>query len=178
MVSHHWARTEPDNSSPWTLQRVVHLHRRAAFAATWEELQRDLRDGPIVSVGRLLAGTACTARADFASTAQLLADAAVAGQEIYRLKAWWFYRMLFRRGPINRASHPLLAQSFRHRQQQGRGRCPDVPPKRHAASRQRAGALRRPAGRCCSWVGSALSIPLTPVSFTRGVQIKESVPPN
>ena len=100
MVSHHWAPFEPDNRSPWTLRRVVHLHRRAAFAATWEELQRDLRDGPIVSVGRLLAGTACTARADFASTAQLLADAAVAGQEINRLKAWWFYRMLFGADPL------------------------------------------------------------------------------
>ena len=100
MVSHHWAPFEPDNRSPWTLRRVVHLHRRAAFAATWEELQRDLRDGPIVSVGRLLAGTACTARADFASTAQLLADAAVAGQEINRLKGWWFYRMLFGADPL------------------------------------------------------------------------------
>jgi hypothetical protein len=60
MVSHHWAPFEPDAKSPWTLRRVVHLHRRAGFAATWEELQRDLRDGPIVSVDRLLAGTACT----------------------------------------------------------------------------------------------------------------------
>jgi hypothetical protein len=100
MVSHHWAPFEPDNRSPWTLRRVVHLHRRAAFAATWEELQRDLRDGPIVSVGRLLAGTACAAHAEFASTAQLLADAAVAGQEINRLKAWWFYRMLFGADPL------------------------------------------------------------------------------
>jgi uncharacterized protein (DUF1800 family) len=100
MVSHHWAPFEPDNRSPWTLRRVVHLHRRAGFAATWGELQRDLRDGPIVSVGRLLAGTACTAHADFASTVQLLADAAVAGQEINRLKAWWFYRILFGPDPL------------------------------------------------------------------------------
>ena len=100
MDSQHWVPFEPDNRSPWTLRRVVHLHRRAGFAATWEELQRDLSDGPIVSVGRLLAGTACTARANFASTAQLLADAAVAGQEINRLKAWWFYRMLFGADPL------------------------------------------------------------------------------
>ena len=30
----------------------------------------------------------------------------------------------FRRRPVNRAPHPLLARSFRHRQQQGRGRWP------------------------------------------------------
>jgi uncharacterized protein (DUF1501 family) len=34
MVSDHWAPFEPDATSPWTLRRVVHLHRRAAFAAT------------------------------------------------------------------------------------------------------------------------------------------------
>ncbi len=100
MVSALWAPFEPDQRSPWTLRRVVHLHRRAAFAATWEELQRDLRDGPIESVSRLLTGAACTSRADFAPTAQLLADAAIAGQEINRLNAWWFYRMLFGADPL------------------------------------------------------------------------------
>jgi uncharacterized protein (DUF1800 family) len=93
-----WAPFVPDNKDPWTLQRVVHLHRRAAFAATWDELQRDLKDGPAASVDRLLAGTA--APADFASTAALLADAAVAGGEINRLKAWWFYRMLLGPDPL------------------------------------------------------------------------------
>jgi uncharacterized protein (DUF1800 family) len=38
------------------LERVVHLHRRAALRATWSELQRDLADGPRRSIDRLLAG--------------------------------------------------------------------------------------------------------------------------
>ena len=33
----------PDEKAPWNLRRVVHLHRRAGFAATWDELQRDLK---------------------------------------------------------------------------------------------------------------------------------------
>ena len=41
---------------PWDLRRVVHLHRRAGFAATWDELQRDLKDGPEASIDRLLEG--------------------------------------------------------------------------------------------------------------------------
>jgi uncharacterized protein (DUF1800 family) len=95
-----WTPYVPEDKMPWTLRRVVHLHRRAAFAATWDELQRDLRDGPAASVDRLLAGTANAAPVDFTSTADVLADAAVAGSEINRLKAWWFYRMLFGPDPL------------------------------------------------------------------------------
>ena len=49
-----WAPYEPDAKAPWGLRRVVHLHRRAGFAATWDELQRDLKDGPEASIDRLL----------------------------------------------------------------------------------------------------------------------------
>src|SRR5207245_11383868 len=91
-----WAPYEPDDKAPWDLARVVHLHRRAGFAATWSEIQRDLKDGPKASIDRLLAGKAVTiSPADFPSTADLLADAAVAAGDVGRLKAWWVYRMLF-----------------------------------------------------------------------------------
>jgi uncharacterized protein (DUF1800 family) len=97
----HWAPYAPDDKTPWTLRRVVHLHRRAGFAATWDELQRDLRDGPAASVDRLLAGRAnARAPAGFAATADLLAGAAVAAGDIGRLKAWWFYRLLFGPDPL------------------------------------------------------------------------------
>jgi uncharacterized protein (DUF1800 family) len=96
-----WAPYVPDAKAPWGLRRVVHLHRRAGFAATWDEVQRDLKDGPAASVERLLAGKAgARAPAGFADTADLLADAAVAAGEIARLKAWWFYRMLFGPDPL------------------------------------------------------------------------------
>ena len=52
-----WARYVPDSDAPWDLRRVVHLHRRAGFAATWDEIRRDLKDGPGPSIDRLLANT-------------------------------------------------------------------------------------------------------------------------
>src|SRR6266567_1866395 len=51
-----WTPYAPGASAPWDLRRVVHLHRRAGFAATWKELQRDLEDGPGKSIDRLLKG--------------------------------------------------------------------------------------------------------------------------
>jgi uncharacterized protein (DUF1800 family) len=86
-----WAPYTPDKDSPWDLRRVVHLHRRAGFAATWTELQRDLKDGPEKSIDRLLQGKTREGVADdFHSVADLLADGA---GEPARLKAWWMYRM-------------------------------------------------------------------------------------
>jgi uncharacterized protein (DUF1800 family) len=82
---------------------VVHLHRRAGFAATWDELQHDLHDGPAPSIDRLLAGKA-RARGvpdNFASFADTLARLAVEGQDVRRLKAWWVYRMLFGPDPLS-----------------------------------------------------------------------------
>src|SRR5262249_23169993 len=91
-----WKPYATDEQTPWTLRRVVHLHRRAGFAATWAELQRDLKDGPAASIDRLLSGKSVIgAPAEFAATERVLADAAVAAGDIARLKAWWFCRMLF-----------------------------------------------------------------------------------
>jgi uncharacterized protein (DUF1800 family) len=99
-TSKYWTPYAPDAETPWDLRRVVHLHRRAGFAATWGELRRDLKDGPEVSVNRLLTGkSAAHTPTDFARTAAVLADAATAG-EINRLKAAWFYRMLFGPDPL------------------------------------------------------------------------------
>ena len=88
---------------PWDLRRVVHLHRRAGFAATWDELQRDLKDGP-EAVDRPAAGRARPDPAafpmDFAAFADRLADLALAAPEPNRLKGWWVYRMLFGPDPL------------------------------------------------------------------------------
>src|SRR5207248_129500 len=91
----------PDAKTPWTLERVVHLHRRAGFAATWEELQRDRKDGPMVCIDRLLAGkSSLHTPPDFATVVDLLIESAVAAGEIDRIKACWFYRMLFGPDPL------------------------------------------------------------------------------
>jgi uncharacterized protein (DUF1800 family) len=81
---------------------VVHLHRRAGFAATWSEIQRDLKDGPKASIDRLLSGKAHSTSVppDFDRVAALLADAAVSAGDPARLKAWWVYRMLFGPDPL------------------------------------------------------------------------------
>jgi uncharacterized protein (DUF1800 family) len=96
-----WTSYSPDEKAPWSLSRVVHLHRRAAFAGTWTELQRDLKDGPEKAVGRLLAGTANLHPAnEFDTTAGLLFDAAVTQGDIALLKAGWFFRFLFGPDPL------------------------------------------------------------------------------
>ena len=82
-----WAPYLPDEKAPWDLRRVVHLHRRAGFAATWDELQRDWRDGPQALIDRILTGQARLRQTpDFESISTLLADAAVSANDPGRLK--------------------------------------------------------------------------------------------
>jgi uncharacterized protein (DUF1800 family) len=102
MPAESWAPYTPDDKSPWDLRRVVHLHRRAGFAATWSEIQRDLKDGPKASVDRVLAGKAPMqgVPADFAATANLLGESAATSRDPARLKAWWVYRMMFGPDPL------------------------------------------------------------------------------
>src|SRR5262249_30071008 len=97
-----WAPYVPDDRSPWNLRRVVHLHRRAGFAATWAEIRRDLKDGPQVSIDRLLRGrtAAPSVPPGFSTTAYRLADLAVESGHSSRLKAAWIYRMLFGPDPL------------------------------------------------------------------------------
>jgi uncharacterized protein (DUF1800 family) len=92
-----WAPYAPDEQAPWDLRRVAHLHRRAGFAATWAELQRDLRDGPTRSIDRLLRGQArLTVPDNFAAVAGRLAGAG----DPAGLKAWWLYRMYWGPDPL------------------------------------------------------------------------------
>src|SRR5947208_11481147 len=78
-----WAPYAPDDKAPWDLRRVVHLHRRAGFAATWQEIQRDLKEGPKPSIDRVLAGKARSQGVpdNFEATANLLADAAAGSRD-------------------------------------------------------------------------------------------------
>ncbi|HEV3443258.1 MAG TPA: DUF1800 domain-containing protein [Gemmataceae bacterium] len=97
-----WPPYQPSSAQPWNLRRVVHLHRRAGFAATWSELQRDLAEGPKASIDRLLSGRAYRdgVPTDFESTSALLAESATAARDPNRLKAWWLYRMFFGPDPL------------------------------------------------------------------------------
>ncbi len=99
-----WSCYQPDASCPWNLRRVVHLHRRAALGANWPQIKSDLADGPETSIDRLLEGKLKPAGApspeEFERTSTLLADSAIAARDPGRLKAWWFYRMLFSPDPL------------------------------------------------------------------------------
>jgi hypothetical protein len=93
-----WAPYTPGDTTPWDLRRVVHLHRRAGFAATWNELQRDLRDGPGQSIDRLLHGQAREGVPDnFHTVADTLAERA---GDAAGLKAWWMYRLFAGSDPL------------------------------------------------------------------------------
>src|SRR5581483_4999403 len=98
-----WAPYVPSAEAPWNLRRVVHLHRRAGFAGTWSEIQRDLKDGPRPAVERMLAGKAASdgVPPNFQQTADLLAESAANSCDPARLKAWWVYRMLYGPDPLS-----------------------------------------------------------------------------
>ena len=97
-----WRPFAPNRKTPWNLRRVIHLHRRAGFAATWEEVERDLKDGCKTAVDRLLDGKAYMTGvpSDFDSMSRIIGDAAVSANNPNRLKAWWLYRMIFSPDPL------------------------------------------------------------------------------
>jgi uncharacterized protein (DUF1800 family) len=97
-----WTAYSATASAPWDLRRVVHLHRRGGFGATWLELERDLADSPEVAIDRILTGRsrASGVPADFDPISNLIADAAVHSGDVHRLQAWWVFRLLFSPDPL------------------------------------------------------------------------------
>ena len=97
-----WKPYVPSKAMPWNLHRAKHLHRRAAFGATWSELQRDLKDGAETSISRLLSAESRThgLRNDFEELSTIIGDAAVASSDANRLKAWWLFRICFTPDPL------------------------------------------------------------------------------
>ena len=79
---------------PWNFPRVWMLHRRAGFGATWQQLQRDLKDGPETSIARILNGDSRDDVADgFEETSRFLLKQAIQSRQISRLSAWWILQM-------------------------------------------------------------------------------------
>lgn len=95
-----WAPYLPDTARPWTLQQAGHLYRRAAFGATWEQLQQALSDGPQVAVDKLLHPKADLAA--FNQTYDEYEQAAASGAAVGAI-AWWLRRMI-------ETPHPLQEQ--------------------------------------------------------------------
>ena len=95
-------RYEPTEEQPWNLQRVWTLHRRSCYGATWNELQRDLTDGPEKSIDRILNGSvrASGLPENYDEMRNVLGAAAVTSKRPERLIAWWIYQMYFSRDPL------------------------------------------------------------------------------
>ena len=93
-----WERYRPSAETPWDIKRVGHLYRRAAFGATWEELEAGLRDGPDQTIDRLLSGGPGLAEHEKASmpAAEILAR----GNNGQLARAWWLKRMLYTPHPL------------------------------------------------------------------------------
>jgi len=98
-----WAPYRPTSAAPWNFERAWTLRRRAGFAATWRELERDVSNGPGPAVHRVLAGECRNEGipAEFARTADLLGDSAAGASDARRLQAWWLYRALFTPDPLS-----------------------------------------------------------------------------
>ena len=97
----HWQAYEPNESTPWNVQRVVHMHRRSVFGATWSEITRDLNDEPQAAVDRVINGTSRIGTpGSFDRLADVIGTAAADSPNPDRLKAWWLYRCLFSPDPL------------------------------------------------------------------------------
>lgn len=92
-----WSEYQPDARRPWNLAQAGHLYRRAAFGATWDQLQKALSDGPKRTIDKLLQPQAdveafnCTYD-EYESSGTASVDG---------LRAWWLRRMIL-------TPHPLL----------------------------------------------------------------------
>lgn len=92
-----WRPHEPDSQRPWDLKWAGHLHRRAGFGASLEELKAAVARGYPATLERLLQGQPTAA--DDASMTRM-------GQNIVRrdnpaeVRGWWLYRMLYTPHPL------------------------------------------------------------------------------
>jgi uncharacterized protein (DUF1800 family) len=93
-----WEPYRPTGANSWDLRKAGHLYRRAAFGASWNELQAAVADGPEVAVEKLLRG-----REDAKLDRDLRERAAIAGRfnADAQLAPWWLYRL------IKSDPHPL-----------------------------------------------------------------------
>jgi len=94
-----WEPYRPDDRRPWTLALAGHLFRRAAFGATWKELQRAMTEGPQRTVGRLLHPEGDVD--SFNREQDRYEDTATGSGSADTLRAWWLRRMI-------QTPHPLL----------------------------------------------------------------------
>ena len=90
-----WAAYEPDQDRPWNLAQAGHLYRRAAFGASWEQLQQALTDGPQRTIDKLL-----RPQAEATQFNRTYNGYEAATGSVDQLRAWWLRRMILTPHPL------------------------------------------------------------------------------
>lgn len=93
-----WEAYRPSNQQPWDLRKVGHLYRRAAFGATWAELQAGVTAGPEKCIDQLLQGG--PGLAEFERSTLELSKSIRRTNDGPQGQAWWLYRMLYTPHPL------------------------------------------------------------------------------
>jgi uncharacterized protein (DUF1800 family) len=93
-----WEPYRPSRQSPWTLQKVGHLYRRAAFGATWVDLEAGLTAGPEQTIATLLQGG--PGQEEFDRLIAPIARSISRANNGRQTSAWWLYRMLYSPHPL------------------------------------------------------------------------------
>jgi uncharacterized protein (DUF1800 family) len=93
-----WQRYRPAPEQPWNLARVGHLYRRAAFGATFAELEAGVKAGPDAVLEQLFKGG--PGLADFDAEMEPLARTIAGANNGQQLRAWWLARMLYTPHPL------------------------------------------------------------------------------
>jgi uncharacterized protein (DUF1800 family) len=93
-----WQPYRPNKDAPWNLERVGHLYRRAAFGATYAELEAGLKSDPETLVDRLFKGGPGLAEHD--AEMAPLARSIARFNDAQHMRAWWLTRMLHSPHPL------------------------------------------------------------------------------
>lgn len=93
-----WEPYEPNKSRPWTAELAAHLYRRAAFGASWRELQAAVAAGPKESLDLLLSGGPKAGEFYTAARSTIAALLGLGGDD--DLPAWWLYLMIHSPHPV------------------------------------------------------------------------------
>src|SRR5215471_21844133 len=88
-----WEVYRPNDKAPWDLKRAGHLYRRAAFGASYTELQAALKKGPQKAIDDLLAGG--PGQDAFDKQTEGLVESIIRANNGSQLRDWWLYRMLY-----------------------------------------------------------------------------------
>lgn len=93
-----WAVYRPSAAAPWDLKKVGHLYRRAAFGATWPELQAGLKAGPDELIDTLLKGR--PGQEAFEQRMAPLRQSIASVNSGPSASSYWLYRMLYSPHPL------------------------------------------------------------------------------